>query len=83
MRVVGPFLRGALSTLLVLAGGFLVVVGVVLMAGGSDPFLGDSLVGLGVLCVLVGLPLLAVGVAGWRVLWRERDLPPEATENVD
>ena len=77
MRVVGPFVRGALSTLAVLAGGFLVVVGVAFMAGGSDAFLGDSLVGFGFFCVLLGLPLLAVGVVGWRRLWRLRDLPPE------
>jgi hypothetical protein len=82
MRAVGPFVRGAVSTFAVLGGGFLVVVGVAFIGGGSDPFFGNAY-GLDIVCLLYGLLLVSLGIAGWRRLWRMRDLPPEPAREKD
>jgi hypothetical protein len=76
MRVAWPFVRGSLSTLAVLGGGFLIVVGVVLLAGASDAWFEDTVVFLGLVSVVVGLSLLILGARGLLRLWRDRDLPP-------
>jgi hypothetical protein len=83
MRVVGPFVRGALSTIAVLGGGFLIVVGVLFIAGGSDPWFGGTFVFLGLVSEVLGLSLLIVGVRGWLRLRRDRDLPPEPSERTE
>jgi hypothetical protein len=78
MRAVGFFVLGALSTLAVLGGGFLIVVGIAFLAASGDSWFGGDFAAIGLLSLLFGLLLLAAGVVGWRRLWRLRDLPPEA-----
>jgi heme/copper-type cytochrome/quinol oxidase subunit 3 len=63
------YVRGTLSTLALLSGGFLVVLGV---AAAAQKQHGSGAAAAGVISILFGLPLLVLGIVGWRGLRRRR-----------
>src|SRR5262245_53882025 len=61
MRSVGEVIRWVLSMLMLVGGGLLIFAGAVLATSGYDPTFGDTLAGVGLGCLFLGLVLVAVG----------------------
>jgi cytochrome c biogenesis protein CcdA len=67
---VGRFVIGALSTLALLSGGFLLLTGLVGLAASGESGVGDTYWVVALFCLILGLALFVVGVVGLRRLWR-------------